>query len=419
MNESHRPPEQQALLAYRTSFAEANKLKDESARRHARQAVLRARNQMVSVFSLATLLRALNDRAGVTELLVWFWFNHFNVFWQKSLVGAALPSYVDEVIRPNARGRFHDLLLGTMTHPAMLVYLDNARNVAGSVNENYARELLELHTVGVRGGYSQADVQEVARVLTGFGLRPLRPVKWPPELAPQVRERGEFLFDPRNHDFGDKRVLGKTISGKGYAELEELVVLLAQQPATARYLAGKLCLVLAGERAPPGLVDRAAEVFIDTAGDLGKVVDVIQQASASLGSGRALTFKDPYRWLTSAVGLLAAGRPIKDARPIARWLVALGQPLFGCRTPDGYSLKGADWASSGQLTQRFELAREMVDASRRFLGQAVPVEEVLASKPVQALEAALGVKSRAALERAAGSHERLALLLASPEFMHW
>lgn len=412
------PPNAEALPAYRASSAEYRKLKDPEKRLEARRALFRARRQVVAAFSQTTLRRALNERDGIDEPLVWFWFNHFNVFWLKDLVGAALPDYVDGVIRPRMRGRFRDLLLGIMTHPAMLVYLDNSRNIAGKINENYARELLELHTLGVNGGYSQADVQEVARVLTGFGLKPLQPVKWTEKQAAQMREQGEFLFDPRRHDFGDKRVLGTTITGTGYSELETLADMLSRQPATARHLCGKLCLFLVGEDAPRDMVEKAAKVYLDTDGDLAKVVAGIRRQAGGLAV-RPRTFKDPYRWVISAVGLLAAGRTVSNTQPVERWLIALGEPLFGRSTPDGYSLRGSDWVGAGQLTQRFELARELVAAAPRLLDRPLEVDRVLSSAPVRALQASLGRASRAALDKAEAGEDRLALLISSPEFMYW
>lgn len=409
-----------ALPAYRTSSAEFRKIADQTERREAIRSLQRARKQLVSEFSRASLRHALNARDDIDDPLVWFWFNHFNVFWQKDLVGAALPDYVDGVIRPRMTGRFRDLLLGTMTHPAMLVYLDNSRNVAGKINENYARELLELHTLGVNGGYAQADVQEVARVLTGFGLKPLQPVKWKGRQAEQVREQGEFLFDPRRHDFGNKRVLGTTIAGDGYSELETLADMLSRHPSTANHLAGKLCLFLVGEGVTQQVVERAAKLFRDTDGDLARVVAGIRQDAADIPQAqRPRTFKDPYRWVISAVALLAAGRVVANAQPVERWLTALGEPMFGRTTPDGYSLRGSDWVGAGQLTQRFEMAREVVAAVPRLLNGPLDVECVLASGAVRSLQASLGKASRAAVDKAEGGEDKLALLLSSPEFMYW
>ena len=389
------------------------------ARRQASRDIQRGRRLLVQDYTEQILQRALRPAHSTDEALVWFWFNHFNVFWAKDLVGVALPDYVDNVIRPNVRGRFRDLLLGTMTHPAMLVYLDNARNVKGRINENYARELLELHTLGVDGGYTQADVREAARVLTGLGLRPVRPMQLNrtlPRFQPLVRERGEFVFDPARHESGAKVVLGRRLEGAGFAEVEALVDLLVGHPATARHIAGRLCRYLLGDGAPAATVTRAAAAFAESGGDLARTVSTIEAAA---GTKRGRTFKDPYRYVLSAVALLSGEQGVSDARPVARWLSLLGQPLFGCRTPDGYSLDGQDWVNAGQMTQRFELAREMVGVVPRIAAQPVSAEAVLARPAAQALLAGLGPASRAALARAGSGEERLALLLASPEFMYW
>lgn len=404
---------------YRERAAAVRALKTEDEKREARRALATRRRREVEMVAGACLGAALGDEGAEAEGLVWFWFNHFNVFWRKELVGAALPSYLDDAIRPHAQGKFRDLLLAALTHPAMLVYLDNDRNVAGKLNENLARELLELHTLGVDGGYSQQDVQAVARILTGCGLRPLRPVRWPPKLQDQVVSRGEFLFDPRRHDFRAKRVLGRRIEAEGYAEVEALVELLAGHPQTARHIAARLSLFLLGDEVPSQVVDKAARVFSATDGDLVQVVAVIRQGGEALPPRQPGSFKDPYRWLVSSLRLLAAGRPVRDRRSPQRWLTALGQPLFGCQTPDGYSLKGSDWVSSGQLAQRFELASEMVGALPRLVGGAVSLEGVLRSSGVAELESRLSEASLRALSAAEAPETRLALLISSPEFMYW
>lgn len=407
------------LADYRERAAAVNTLKTADEKREARRALTTHRRRKVEAVAGKCLSAALGEEGVGTEGLVWFWFNHFNVFWRKEFVGAALPSYLDDAIRPHANGRFRDLLLAALTHPAMLVYLDNHRNVAGKLNENLARELLELHTLGVDGGYSQQDVHAVARILTGCGLRPLRPVRWPPKLQGHVVSRGEFLFDPRRHDFRAKRVLGRRIEAQGYAEVEALVDLLAGHPRTARHIAGKLSSFLLGDEAPSHVVDDAARVFSATGGDLVQVVAAIRGGGDALPPDRPDTFKDPYRWLLSSLRLLAAGHRIKDRRSPQRWLTALGQPLFGCQTPDGYSLQGSDWVSSGQLAQRFELASEMVGSLPRLSGGAVALEDVLRSPGVTELESRLGGASLRALSEAEARETRLALLISSPEFMFW
>lgn len=415
MGETNLTQKTDALAQYREAEAEIAQLQGD-ARREAQNRLRVERNELVITFSQLALLRALHDESSA-ESLTWFWFNHFNVFWKKGLVAAALPDYVDATIRPQALGQFRDLLLGAVTHPAMLSYLDNTRNEAGRINENLARELLELHTLGVDGGYTQGDVREVARILTGVGLRPWRPKQLKAALAAGAHGRGEFLFDPRRHEAGPKRVLGQKIDGEGFAEVESLVTFLAHHHATARHIAGKLCLYLLGEHAPAECVARAASEFSKSDGDIAKTVAVITATART--SNTPGTFKDPYRYVISAVRLLASGRDIKNTKPVVRWLAALGQPLFGCRTPDGYSLYGKEWLSAGQLTQRFALAREMVHAMPRLVGEPLSAERVWSHESVERFVASVGASTRAALAKAGSAETRLALLLSSPEFMYW
>ena len=416
MNEDHFARYSAALAEYRQTQAALRKLKGPRGTEE-RKRLRQTRRDLVSGYTREILGRSLYAAVDSSEALTLFWFNHFNVYWRKELVGAALPDYVESAIRPHALGRFRDLLLAVITHPAMLVYLDNDHNVAGRINENLVRELLELHTLGVTGGYGQTDVGEVARVLTGLGLRPIRPGRMPKQLAGMVREHGEFMFDPRKHDFGEKRVLGVAIPGSGFSEIETLIDLLARHPSTARHIAGKLGTFLLGDDVPEAVVANAAGVFQRTDGDIRATVRNIVQARDRVAGGR--TFKDPFRFVASAVRLLAMGEPLKDVRPLSRWLAALGQPLFGRRTPDGYSLSGRDWLSAGQLTQRFELAREMVAVVPRLLEKPVSAAQIRAAPATEALVATLGPKSRHALARATRDRDYLALLLSSPEFMYW
>ncbi len=412
-------PSAEAITEYRERQAEIGGIADIDQRAEANMALQAALRRLVTEYSKGFLRNLVGDPSDGTEALVWFWFNHFNLFGRQGVVGAGLPSYIDEVIRPNVSGRFKDLLLGTMTHPGILVYLDNFHNASGKMNENYARELLELHTLGVDGGYGEADVRETARLLTGFGLRPLGPVQWTPKQVANLVERGEFLFDPRRHDFGDKVILGQPIQGNGFAEIETLAELLARHPATARHLAGKLCLFLVGEKAPAALVGEAARVFRETDGDLAAVASLIRATATDLGPARTKTFKDPLRWVVSAVGLLAAGLPIRDATLPLGWLQALGQPLFGCHTPDGYSLRGSVWLNSGQMAQRFELAPHILDMLPRVVERALPWQQILASPAAAAQVARLGPRSKQGFAKAKGDLARLALLMTSPDFMYW
>lgn len=411
-------PTVQEIAEHRNRQMALPSIRDEAERRSAGLALQKQRHEWVQAFAQQTLRRSVAAETAETESLVWFWFNHFNVYAEKSVVGALLADYVETAIRPHVHGSFRDMVLATLTHPAMLVYLDNARNAAGQINENQARELLELHTLGVQAGYSQADVQEVARVLTGVGLRPLRTKALPRDLQAQARAQGELYFDPARHDFGDKQVLGRRIRGEGFRELEVLADLLAAHPATARRVAHKLCVYLVGDEPPAGLVEQAATAFTASGGDLRRTVAAVQRGARELQQ-QPPSFKTPYRYVLDAVQLLAGGQPVENTLPLVRWLAALGQPLFRCSTPDGYSLLGRDWLSAGQLTQRFELARTMVDALPRLMGEPPAAAPAPGRNPaVQALEERLGARSRQVLAQATGPAERLALLLSCPEFMY-
>lgn len=406
-----------AVSAWQRGIAQAVKL-PEGERRQAHQALYRERVALVREFQAQTILRRLDSGQALEESLVWFWFNHFNVYWLKGLVGAAIPSYVDDVLRPRVQGRFEDLLMAVLTHPAMLAYLDNVANANGRLNENLARELLELHTLGVDGGYTQADVQSVARVLTGLTVTPAEPLTWPDRWAPLVVQRDDFLFDPRRHDFKPKQVLGQALPGEGLAEVQALARLLANHPATARHVVRKLGWFLVGDDVPQRTLDRAAAVFQQTQGDLAKVMQAVLERPAQPGPpGR--TFKDPMRWVFSAVELLRGGLPVTTAQPLLRWLQLLGQPLFGRTTPDGYSLRGEDWVSAGQLTMRFDLAREMVTQMPRMVDGRWSASQALASAPARQLIRSLDRPITQTLDGADDPAERLALLVSSPAFMFW
>ena len=323
-------PDASAISRFRQEQAARARLTGEE-RRLAQEGINRARRELVQSYSDLTLRRGFNSPDAETERLVWFWFNHFNVSSQKGLVGVAVPDYVDSAIRPHVRGSFRDMLLSVLSHPAMLVYLDNVSNTAGRGNENLARELLELHTLGVNGGYSQADVREVARILTGMGLRPLTPGGRNPEDDPLAIARGEFLFDPYKHQGGAKQVLGKTIEAAGFAEVEALADLLTTHPATARHISGKLSRYLLGEASNEVQQAHAASAFAATQGDLASTVAAIQRVAKGSAPGR--TFKDPYRYVTTAVELLRGGQAMQhpSRRPLSTLCLLGAAPFLAVR----------------------------------------------------------------------------------------
>src|SRR5262245_26434540 len=202
------------------------------------------------VFERRTL-RALYSPYPLQEMMTWFWFNHFNVFQNKKLVRFLLADYEESAIRPHVLGKFRDLAHAVLTHPAMMVYLDNAENVKGRVNENYARELMELHTLGVDGGYAQGDVEALARILTGAGI--------------DLSRRGVFAFRPDRDDAGPKVFLGQSFSGPGgFSEIERALDMLCRHPSTAKFISRKLAVYFLSDDPPPEVVERMAETFRKT-----------------------------------------------------------------------------------------------------------------------------------------------------------
>jgi uncharacterized protein (DUF1800 family) len=280
-----------------------------------------------------------------------FWFNHLNVFAGKGTVRPFVGHYVLNVIRPHALGRFEDLLLASARHPAMLFYLDQAQSVAeGSpgangqrrgLNENYARELMELHTLGAQGGYTQADVRQLARILTGWTVNP--------------NDESGFRFAERLHEGGDKVLLGRTFRSAGVREGEEAIRMLARHPSTARRIALRLAEFFVADQPPPRLVERLAPVFSATQGDIRAVMQAMVDAPEFWQADNRL-FKTPLDYACSA---LTASGGAQDRRDIALglgFLGAAGQPVHGWRTPDGYKTDAATWMAPEALTRRTDFA---------------------------------------------------------------
>jgi uncharacterized protein (DUF1800 family) len=375
---------------------------------------------LVAQAATARLARAMQSTAQLEEVLVEFWFNHFNVFAGKGPVSVLVADYEARAIRPFVFGRFRDMLGATAKHPAMLHYLDNERSVvagyeppraarrfladkpelkarvATGLNENYARELMELHTLGVDGGYSQRDVTELARILTGWGIDQRKAL---------LGGTGDlFHFDANKHDRGDKTWLGRTVSGSGQAEGERALDVLAAHPATARHIAFQLAQAFVADEPPPSLVTRLAGVFKATDGDLKAVTRTLIHSdefwSREAAGGK---FKSPYQYLISS--LRAVDAPLNNPAVLLQALAQAGQPLFGAATPDGYKNTAAAWRNPEALTQRVQLATTL--SSRT----GVKPETLL-----NTLGASVSETTRRTL---AGepSGQQVALLLASPDFM--
>jgi uncharacterized protein (DUF1800 family) len=383
------------------------------------------------------LLRAAYSPEQLQEQMVWFWLNHFSVQQYKANLRWLIADYEERAIRPHALGSFRELVLATLTHPAMLQYLDNAQNAIGHVNENYARELMELHTLGVGAGYTQHDVQELARILTGVGVNAGESPRLRREWQPLYRREGAFEFNPARHDFGPKVLLGHTINGSGFDEIEQAVTLIVRQPACAHFIARKLAMYFVADDPPPALVERMAQTFQRTDGDLTAVLRTLFTAD-ELNSALGHKFKDPNRYVLSAVRLAYDGRTLQNTRPMLNWLNALGEPPYGRATPDGYPLGALAWSSAGQMSRRFEIARAigsgnagLFDADNGGIAgaganagtpNAAAVAAVtgfpqLAGRLYYAdLETTLSPTTRTALDRATSQQEWNTFLLSSPEF---
>jgi uncharacterized protein (DUF1800 family) len=407
---------------------------DKQARRKAYQESLQ---RLAHEAMKRSLLRALYSPAQIQEHLTWFWFNHFNVHMHKHNLRAAVGDYEDRAIRPNVLGRFRDLLGATLQHPAMLIYLDNAQNAAGRINENYARELMELHTLGVDAGYTQRDVQELARVLTGVGVNLQdRP---PPRGARAELYRRNVLFEfhPARHDFGDKQFLGQTIKGQGWPEVEQVLDLLARHPACARFVCRKLAVFFVSDNPPDSLLQRLTQSWAASDGRIAAVMRTLIESpefAASLPGGQsgAGKFKDPVHYVLSAVRLAYdsnnGDKPIANAMPIVNWLNRMGEGLYNHQTPDGYPMTESAWASPGQMNTRFEIARTLGSGSAGLF--KVETDEVMTPPPerpafpqlanalyYQAIEPTLSPATRQALDQARSPQEWNTYLLSSPEFM--
>lgn len=419
-----REPMAQIAVAMDAENKAASKLTDPAARQAAQQAYQKTMADLKQQAAARSLLRDLYSPNQLQEQMTWFWMNHFNIQADKRDIRAMIGDYEDQAIRPHALGKFRDLLKAADLHPAMLRYLDNDQNAVGHINENYAREILELHTMGVGSGYSQKDVEEMARVLTGVGvsLSSDAPKLKPEQQALYVR-RGLMELNPARHDFGAKVVLGRQIGGSGLSEFEQTLDALASNPATARHISSKLALYFIGD-APPDVVDRMTAKFLRSDGDIAEVLSVLFRSSAFKASlGKKL--KDPMHYAVSAVRLAYDGRTIANTAPLQSWINRLGQSLYGRDTPDGYPLEDTAWSGPGQLTTMFEVARQIgANSAGLFKPNTGGVEDQPAFPQLQnalfynTLEKRLSAQTRSTLAQARSTAEWNTLFLSSPEFLH-
>jgi uncharacterized protein (DUF1800 family) len=421
---------------------------------------MRMQRTVVAELSQQRFLRAIYSDRQLEEVLVDFWMNHFNVFIGKGQVRVYLTEYERDAVRPHVLGKFRDLLGATAHSPAMLFYLDNWQSAAPEgaltsaeaertrnqmrrrtmvvdprrrrfpdpamtgrkmpdgapphqqrsrgINENYARELMELHTLGVDGGYTQKDVQEVARAFTGWTIA-------------DPRRGGGFRFDPRRHDDGDKIVLGHRIKpGGGQKDGEEILDLLARHPSTARFIATKLARRFIADEPPAAVVDRAARRFKETDGDLREVVRAIVTSPEFLGEEfRRAKTKNPFEYVVSAVR--ATGIDSANTLPLVQSVRDLGMPVYGAQPPTGYADRADAWVNSGALLNRMNFAVALTSGRMRGLGAAPTAGHSTADDARRTLYAValagdVSASTAATVAKATTPAQTVALILGSPEF---
>jgi uncharacterized protein (DUF1800 family) len=357
--------------------------------------------EVVTDLQRAAFLRAVYSERQLNEMMVAFWENHFSIYSQKDADRWLLTQFDREAIRPFALGKFRDLLEATAKSPAMLYYLDNWQSSApktypatkdrpartvGGLNENYARELMELHTLGVDGGYTQKDVVEVARCFTGWTIA-------------KPNEVGLFMFNPNMHDNGEKIVLGHRIpAGGGIKDAEMVLDILAAHPSTARFVAKKLCRRFISDDPPQSAINRAADVFLKTGGDIRETVRAILTAPEFYAaSAYQAKVRSPFEYAAAALRTFNADTD--GNRPVLDWIARMGQPIFGRLTPDGYPDRADEWLSTGNLLERLNFANALannrikgtrIDFARYFAGVDINDPHEVAA---QLARLALGVKA--------------------------
>ena len=401
----------------------------EKVKAFAAQQGYRPEKELLGQLMTQKLVRAVESENQLAEVMTDFWYNHFNVSLTDNKARPFLLSYERDAVRPHALGSFRSLLEATAKSPAMLVYLDNAQSTAAAdepttmddeigrtprrdrlarspqlqkkkpqgVNENYARELMELHTLGVDGGYSQQDVVQVARAFTGWTIMPVQPkVRAAAEvrLARAVRagglgfqREGDFLFRADQHDAGEKTVLGTRLpAGRGIEDGEAVLDLLAANPATARHIAAKLAVRFVSDHPPQALVDRLAGVYRSTGGDTRRLLAALVE-SPEFWSRDAVgaKIKSPFELAASA--LRATGGDVVEPREILRWIGRMGQPLYAYQAPTGYPDRAEAWVNTGSLLNRMNFGLQL--AANRVKGVSIDLPALNQGREPESREAAL------------------------------
>jgi uncharacterized protein (DUF1800 family) len=368
------------------------------------------KNRIVEELAQAKILRAALSPAQLQEVMLDFWFNHFNVFAGKDADKIWISSYERDAIRPFVLGKFQDLLYATAKHPAMLFYLDNwknstpdsrsARHTDQGINENYARELLELHTLGVNGGYTQQDVSTLAQSLTGWGLA----------NGKELWQRSVFKFDPNRHDYKSKTLLGFQVGGPGLgeAEVESVLTRLAHHPATAQHIAYQLAQYFVADQPPDSLVKKLSNVFLSSEGDIAAVLRNLFASTEFWDQQYTQNkFKPPFRYVVSSLRATNLPPP-EDSKPLLGALRNMGEPLYFCLTPNGYPNSQEQWFNPDALLKRIDFSRGFFRAS--------------AGEATQTLKNSLGkLWSKNTIDTVAESKPGMqaTLLLNSPEFLYY
>jgi uncharacterized protein (DUF1800 family) len=394
----------------------------------------------------ARLWRSIYSQHQLQEVMVDFWYNHFNVHAEKGLDRLWVGAYERQAIRPYALGKFRDLVGATARHPAMLFYLDNWQNVAPvtnkkgkfqGLNENYARELMELHTLGVDSGYKQDDVIALARIFTGWGFK---------QPGQKIPDGYNFNFNANRHDFGNKTFLNQNIIGSGLGEGEQALDLLARHPSTARHISFKLAQYFVSDNPPKSLVTRLSKKFITTEGDIKQVLNMLFYSPEFMDKKYyGAKFKTPYQYAISSVRAIDPGTEnsntadrsglprygfINNLKPLNDLLNQLGMPIYGCQTPNGYKNTQDAWLNPNSMTRRLNFVTNLgsgkmplllssgnstdptINPSRNKIDLVINSEDLIIT-----LGNNFSPKTQQAIATS-NPNIRAALILGSPEFMY-